>query len=100
MLKANALAHGCKNLVFLRLESHGPEWQGGNHAPEFHNLTSRSRRHDAVRLIMKDPEWTYRYEERLAILTDGKEPTPQQIRIAKDEADEAVKKLNEILTQQ
>jgi len=38
-----------------------------------------------------DPEWLYRYTERLAMLCPVGEPTPEQIEIAKREADEAVK---------
>ena len=37
-----------------------------------------------------DPEWHYRYTERLGILCGSSEPTPEQIEIAKREADEAV----------
>lgn len=32
-------------------------------------------------------EWKYRYEERLGILCGSAEPTPEQILIAKEEAD-------------
>lgn len=40
-------------------------------------------------------EWHYRYEERLGILCGTAEPTPEQDKIASDEADAAVKALRE-----
>lgn len=38
-------------------------------------------------------EWQYRFEERLGILCEDKEPTNEEYKIAKDEADEAIIKL-------
>ena len=34
----------------------------------------------------EDREWVYRYEERLGILAQGDKPTPDQIRLAKEQA--------------
>jgi hypothetical protein len=35
-------------------------------------------------------EWRYRYEERLGILCGSDKPTPEQIKMASDEADHHV----------
>lgn len=35
-------------------------------------------------------EWGYRYQERLGILCDYREPTPEQVALASKEADEAI----------
>lgn len=39
-------------------------------------------------------EWNYLYHERIAILCGTNEPTPEQDRIARDEADAAIKRMN------
>lgn len=36
-------------------------------------------------------EWQYRYQERLGILCEDQDPTPEQRKIARDEATEAIK---------
>lgn len=41
-------------------------------------------------------EWDYRYIERLGILTDGGEVTPEIRAMAKQEADEAIVALREV----
>lgn len=38
-------------------------------------------------------EWNYRYEERLGILCEDLRPTPDQRRIAAQEADQTVREL-------
>jgi hypothetical protein len=38
-------------------------------------------------------EWQYLYNERLALLGCFGQPTPEQHKIAKDEADKAIRKL-------
>lgn len=43
----------------------------------------------------ESPEWQYRYDERIGILCGTNQPTPQQVDLAKREADEAIRKLNE-----
>ena len=40
-------------------------------------------------------EWLYRYEERLGILCGTADPTPEQIKIAEDEADDCVRLLKD-----
>jgi len=38
-------------------------------------------------------EWRYRYDERLGIMCEGREPTDEQKNIAGQEADEAIRQL-------
>ena len=38
-------------------------------------------------------EYSYRYQERLGLMTDGAEPTPEQMEQAKQEAEAKVKEL-------
>lgn len=40
-------------------------------------------------------EWEYRFNERLGIMCEDREPTPEQVRVARTEADKAVAELKE-----
>lgn len=50
------------------------------------------RKFDMTREELK-LEWQYRYDERIAILSGDKQPTPAQHQQALKEADEAIEKL-------
>lgn len=43
--------------------------------------------------IQDQEEWDYRYHERLGIMCGTDEPTPEQVAIAKLEADQAIAEL-------
>lgn len=58
--------------------------------------TENLSNHKSVKSAAWQAEWDYRYMERLGILTDGDEVTPEIRAMAKKEADEAEAKLSQV----